>query len=164
MPGAAEKRERRIIPASKATEETTPATTQSLRCKKRRTYGRYDLWNLLLGILDKATLTLGDNGKADFSSAMIFRRFRLFSGLRSQVKATAVEVDGMDKVALFRNPLAVGEPRNASLISPDYLVNCFLLSNDQVAQFVVQIIRLPSRLGGIKQCEFRHFRSRSRRC
>src|SRR5208282_4376651 len=29
-------------------------------------------WNLLLGILDKATLTLGDNRKADFSSAMIF--------------------------------------------------------------------------------------------
>jgi ATP-dependent Clp protease ATP-binding subunit ClpA len=30
------------------------------------------LWNLLLGILDKATLTLGDNRKVDFSSAMIF--------------------------------------------------------------------------------------------
>jgi ATP-dependent Clp protease ATP-binding subunit ClpB len=30
------------------------------------------LWNLLLGILDKGTLTLGDNRKVDFSSAMIF--------------------------------------------------------------------------------------------
>jgi len=30
------------------------------------------LWNLLLGILDKATLTLGDNRKVDFSSTMIF--------------------------------------------------------------------------------------------
>jgi ATP-dependent Clp protease ATP-binding subunit ClpA len=30
------------------------------------------LWNLLLGILDKATLTLGDNTKVDFSKAMIF--------------------------------------------------------------------------------------------
>src|SRR5271166_4724711 len=29
------------------------------------------LWNLLLGILDKATLTLGDNRKVDFSRAMI---------------------------------------------------------------------------------------------
>jgi ATP-dependent Clp protease ATP-binding subunit ClpA len=29
-------------------------------------------WNLLLGILDKATLTLGDNRKVDFSRAMIF--------------------------------------------------------------------------------------------
>jgi ATP-dependent Clp protease ATP-binding subunit ClpB len=30
------------------------------------------LWNLLLGILDKATLTLGDNRKVDFSRSMIF--------------------------------------------------------------------------------------------
>jgi ATP-dependent Clp protease ATP-binding subunit ClpB len=30
------------------------------------------LWNLLLGILDKATLTLGDNRKVDFSTAMVF--------------------------------------------------------------------------------------------
>src|SRR5206468_604008 len=29
------------------------------------------LWNLLLGILDKATLTLGDNRKVDFSATMI---------------------------------------------------------------------------------------------
>jgi ATP-dependent Clp protease ATP-binding subunit ClpB len=30
------------------------------------------LWNLLLGIMDKATLTLGDNSKVDFSRSMIF--------------------------------------------------------------------------------------------
>jgi ATP-dependent Clp protease ATP-binding subunit ClpB len=30
------------------------------------------LWNLLLGILDKATMTLGDNRKVDFSQCMIF--------------------------------------------------------------------------------------------
>ena len=30
------------------------------------------LWNLLLGILDKASLTLGDNRRVDFSQAMIF--------------------------------------------------------------------------------------------
>ena len=30
------------------------------------------LWNLLLGILDKGTLTLGDNRKVDFSSCLIF--------------------------------------------------------------------------------------------
>jgi ATP-dependent Clp protease ATP-binding subunit ClpB len=30
------------------------------------------LWNLLLGILDKATLTLGDNSRVDFSRALIF--------------------------------------------------------------------------------------------
>src|SRR5580765_818505 len=30
------------------------------------------LWNLLLGILDKGTLTLGDNRKVNFSNALIF--------------------------------------------------------------------------------------------
>src|SRR4030088_1790543 len=30
------------------------------------------LWNLLLGILDKAVLTLGDNRRVDFSSTMVF--------------------------------------------------------------------------------------------
>ena len=30
------------------------------------------LWNLLLGILDKGILTLGDNRKVDFSAAMVF--------------------------------------------------------------------------------------------
>lgn len=30
------------------------------------------LWNLLLGVLDKATLTLGDNRKVDFSQSLIF--------------------------------------------------------------------------------------------
>src|SRR4029077_12384846 len=30
------------------------------------------LWNLLLGILDKGTLTLGDNRKVDFSRSIIF--------------------------------------------------------------------------------------------
>jgi ATP-dependent Clp protease ATP-binding subunit ClpB len=30
------------------------------------------LWNLLLGILDKGVLTLGDNRRVDFSSSMVF--------------------------------------------------------------------------------------------
>jgi ATP-dependent Clp protease ATP-binding subunit ClpB len=30
------------------------------------------VWNLMLGILDKATLTLGDNSKVDFSRTMVF--------------------------------------------------------------------------------------------
>jgi ATP-dependent Clp protease ATP-binding subunit ClpB len=38
------------------------------------------LWNLLLGILDKATLTLGDNRKVDFSSSMIFLTSNLGAG------------------------------------------------------------------------------------
>jgi ATP-dependent Clp protease ATP-binding subunit ClpB len=38
------------------------------------------LWNLLLGILDKGVLTLGDNRKVDFSRAMIFMTSNLGAG------------------------------------------------------------------------------------
>ena len=38
------------------------------------------LWNLLLGILDKATLTLGDNRKVDFSQALIFMTSNIGAG------------------------------------------------------------------------------------
>jgi ATP-dependent Clp protease ATP-binding subunit ClpA len=65
------------------------------------------LWNLLLGILDKATLTLGDNRKVDFSRAMIFMTSNLgasemssliepklgFGGRGSAVQKTAAVAD-----------------------------------------------------------------------
>ena len=38
------------------------------------------LWNLLLGILDKASLTLGDNRRVDFSRTMIFMTSNLGAG------------------------------------------------------------------------------------
>src|ERR1035438_7339868 len=38
------------------------------------------LWNLLLGILDKATLTLGDNRRVDFSRTLIFLTSNLGAG------------------------------------------------------------------------------------
>jgi ATP-dependent Clp protease ATP-binding subunit ClpA len=38
------------------------------------------LWQLLLGILDKATLTLGDNRKVDFSRAIVFMTSNLGAG------------------------------------------------------------------------------------
>jgi ATP-dependent Clp protease ATP-binding subunit ClpA len=48
------------------------------------------LWNLLLGILDKATLTLGDNRKVDFSRAMIFMTSNLGAAeMSSLVNASA---------------------------------------------------------------------------
>src|ERR1700688_2968925 len=43
------------------------------------------LWNLLLGILDKATLTLGDNRKVDFSSTMVFLTSNLGAGEMSSM-------------------------------------------------------------------------------
>ena len=45
------------------------------------------LWNLLLGILDKATLTLGDNRKVDFSRAMIFMTSNLGASEMSSIMA-----------------------------------------------------------------------------
>ncbi len=45
------------------------------------------LWNLLLGILDKATLTLGDNRKVDFSRAMIFMTSNLGAAEMSSMLA-----------------------------------------------------------------------------
>jgi len=45
------------------------------------------LWNLLLGILDKATLTLGDNRKVDFSRAMIFMTSNLGASEMSAIMA-----------------------------------------------------------------------------
>jgi ATP-dependent Clp protease ATP-binding subunit ClpB len=45
------------------------------------------LWNLLLGILDKATLTLGDNRKVDFSRALIFMTSNLGASEMSSLMA-----------------------------------------------------------------------------
>jgi ATP-dependent Clp protease ATP-binding subunit ClpB len=43
------------------------------------------LWNLLLGILDKATLTLGDNRRVDFSRTMIFMTSNLGAAEMSSI-------------------------------------------------------------------------------
>jgi ATP-dependent Clp protease ATP-binding subunit ClpB len=65
--------------------ETTPLLTQENLEKYRTDRDPFSLvlfdeiekasdalWQLLLGVLDKATLTLGDNRRVDFSQAMIF--------------------------------------------------------------------------------------------
>ena len=65
------------------------------------------LWNLLLGILDKAVLTLGDNRRVDFSRSMIFMTGNLGASEMSSVMRPrlgfdaaqirrAVEVSGLD--------------------------------------------------------------------
>src|ERR1700726_3894729 len=48
------------------------------------------LWNLLLGILDKATLTLGDNRRVDFSRALIFMTSNLGASEMSSLMAPKV--------------------------------------------------------------------------
>ena len=43
-----------------------------------------------------------------------------------------------------------GDRPQMSLVSSHDLVNGFILSNNQVTEFVLQILCLPSRLGGIE--------------
>jgi len=63
------------------------------------------LWNLLLGILDKATLTLGDNRKVDFSRAMLFMTSNLGA---SEMQAMMAPKLGFG-VAEARNRNTTGE-------------------------------------------------------
>jgi ATP-dependent Clp protease ATP-binding subunit ClpA len=60
------------------------------------------LWNLLLGILDKATLTLGDNRKVDFSRAMIF----MTSNLGASEMSNLVN----PRLGFERNTMTAGHP------------------------------------------------------
>ncbi len=71
------------------------------------------LWNLLLGILDKATLTLGDNRRVDFSRAIIFMTSNLGAAEMSSIlrpnlgftanhklhEAAVLDADTADRVA-----------------------------------------------------------------
>jgi ATP-dependent Clp protease ATP-binding subunit ClpA len=50
------------------------------------------LWNLLLGIFDKATLTLGDNREVDFSRALIFMTSNI----------GAAEMSSLVRIVVFR--------------------------------------------------------------
>jgi ATP-dependent Clp protease ATP-binding subunit ClpB len=53
------------------------------------------LWNLLLGILDKATLTLGDNRKVDFSRTLIFMTSNLGAAEMSALVTPKLGFKGM---------------------------------------------------------------------
>src|SRR5580698_3227206 len=63
------------------------------------------LWNLLLGILDKATLTLGDNRKVDFSRALIFMTSNLGAAEMSNIISPKLGF----AVAEARDRVAAGE-------------------------------------------------------
>src|SRR5271167_3969098 len=61
------------------------------------------LWNLLLGILDKGTLTLGDNRKVDFSRAMIFMTSNLGASEMSALVNPRVGFNGNDSARNSQN-------------------------------------------------------------
>ena len=70
------------------------------------------LWNLLLGILDKATLTLGDNRKVDFSKAMIFMTSNLGAAEMGALLAPKL---GFAKALGTPDPSENDEKRNEKL-------------------------------------------------
>jgi ATP-dependent Clp protease ATP-binding subunit ClpA len=67
------------------------------------------LWNLLLGILDKATLTLGDNRRVDFSRCMIF--------LTSNLGAREIESLALPKLGFAPAAAAADAGNSAQQVS-----------------------------------------------
>jgi ATP-dependent Clp protease ATP-binding subunit ClpA len=57
------------------------------------------LWNLLLGFLDKGTLTLGDNRKVDFSRAMIFMTSNLGASETNALVTQSSDSSGAGQVS-----------------------------------------------------------------
>jgi ATP-dependent Clp protease ATP-binding subunit ClpA len=70
------------------------------------------LWNLLLGILDKATLTLGDNRKVDFSRALIFMTSNLGAAEMSNLISPKLGFKGLKATG---EPKELDEETNAKL-------------------------------------------------
>ena len=64
------------------------------------------LWNLLLGILDKGTLTLGDNRRVDFSRSMIFMTSNLGAAEMSALVSPTLGFNACDAVRKSK----AGEP------------------------------------------------------
>lgn len=77
------------------------------------------LWNLLLGILDKATLTLGDNRRVDFSRTVIFMTSNL--GAREIAKVGAPQLGFADGVAGAGEISRVGLAAAKQKFTPEFL-------------------------------------------
>jgi ATP-dependent Clp protease ATP-binding subunit ClpB len=72
------------------------------------------LWNLLLGILDKGTLTLGDNRKVDFSRALIFMTSNLGANEMSALMTPRLGFGACDHIGKPQNG-TIDEKMNAKL-------------------------------------------------
>jgi len=89
------------------------------------------LWNLLLGILDKATLTLGDNRRVDFSRTVVFLTSNLGAGemssiLRPNLGFAASELsrnleDGMVTQDLSEKVARVGVEAARRRFTPEFI-------------------------------------------
>ena len=85
------------------------------------------LWNLLLGILDKGTLTLGDNRRVDFSKAMIFMTSNLGAAEMGAVAAprlgfhAACSGDAAEKAKLNGKITAAGLGAARRRFTPEFI-------------------------------------------
>lgn len=72
------------------------------------------LWNLLLGILDKATLTLGDNRRVDFSKALIFMTSNLGAAEMSSILSPRLGFNALSR-ADSDKPVIMDEKTNSKI-------------------------------------------------
>jgi ATP-dependent Clp protease ATP-binding subunit ClpA len=85
------------------------------------------LWNLLLGILDKGTLTLGDNRRVDFSQSMIFMTSNLGAAEMSDLAAprlgfhVACSGDGASKTKLNGKIATTGIAAARRRFTPEFI-------------------------------------------
>lgn len=117
------------------------------------------LWNLLLGVLDKATLSLGDNRKVDFSNTFIFMTSNLGAreiskalsnpfGLGSRETAPALDDKKLEDIAL---QAAKKQFRPEFLNRIDAKLVYRSLSKDHLSKILDQILQgLQSRLNNAK--------------
>ncbi|MEW6212798.1 MAG: AAA family ATPase [Acidobacteriota bacterium] len=84
------------------------------------------LWQLLLGILDKATLTLGDNSRVDFSQTMIFMTSNLGGKEMSELVTgrmgfAPAQARGMDAGEVDRKIYHVALEAARRAFSPEFM-------------------------------------------
>ncbi len=83
------------------------------------------LWNLLLGVLDKATLTLGDNRRVDFSNSIIFMTSNLGAKEMSEILhpklGFAANAIKMDEAKLSDKIVVAGTEAARRRFTPEFI-------------------------------------------
>jgi ATP-dependent Clp protease ATP-binding subunit ClpB len=86
------------------------------------------LWNLLLGILDKGVLTLGDNRRVDFSASMIFMTSNVgaaeissLSSLQLGFHSRASEADGSSRERICARISGAGLAAARRKFTPEFI-------------------------------------------
>jgi ATP-dependent Clp protease ATP-binding subunit ClpB len=106
-------------------EHQTEETPISLVLFDQIEKGSDALWNLLLGILDKVVLTLGDNRKMDFSQCLIFMTSNLgaveMEALASPGVGFAASAVSTDREALRKCIQRVGTQADRKRFSPEFI-------------------------------------------